>query len=348
MWFLDNYTLQDLVDPVPFGIIPLALFGGSFYLVWENLGRQRTAVLVVVYLLVAAVPYIAGMSFSDSITITDSELSDDSSTITLTIRGSSSANSADISISYADSEIFTDSVSFSINRADGFGDYGEIELTVLDWYQGNSIGSDEYVVSVTAGSSSHSFILQSVHLLRTIDDVQSSTAAAIGKAADCDSSKDSCVVGVALTAWAGLDAIGSNPPGGLPFADYTLDASLMYEGTTSAITYPTVTVVNGLAQWDSNNGEYGGGSANVGAEGSQLPLEGSVDDFDLNTKFIPIEDWSVSDYGCYEFQVSVTQAPPWGDRTAHVASSYYEFAEQGDDGNGNPTDEAWTLVSNCD
>ena len=107
-------------------------------------------------------------------------------------------------------------------------------------------------------------------------------------------------------------------------------------------------MVNGLAQWDSNNGEYGGGSANVGAEGSQLPLEGSVDDFDLNTKFIPIEDWSVSDYGCYEFQVSVTQAPPWGDRTAHVASSYYEFAEHGDDGNGNPTDEAWTLVSNCD
>ncbi len=348
MWFLDNYTLQDLVDPVPFGIIPLALFGGSFYLVWENLGRQRTAVLVVVYLLVAAVPYIAGMSFSDSITITDSELSDDSSTITLTIRGSSSANSADISISFSENEIFTESVPFSINRADGIGDYGEIELTISDWYQANSVGSDEYVVSVTVGASSHSFTLQSVHLQRTIDDVKSSTAAAIGTAADCDSSKDSCVVGVALTAWAGLDAIGSNPPGGLPFADYTLDASLMYEGSTTAITYPTVTVVNGLAQWDSNNGEYGGGSANVGAEGSQLPLEGSVDDFDLNTKFIPIEDWSVSDYGCYEFQVSVTQAPPWGDRTAHVASSYYEFAEHGDDGNGNPTDEAWTLVSNCD
>ena len=155
MWFLDNYTLQDLVDPVPFGIIPLALFGGSFYLVWENLGRQRTAVLVVVYLLVAAVPYIAGMSFSDSITITDSELSDDSSTITLTIRGSSSANSADISISFSENEIFTESVPFSINRADGIGDYGEIELTISDWYQANSVGSDEYVVSVTVGAFSN-------------------------------------------------------------------------------------------------------------------------------------------------------------------------------------------------
>ena len=25
MWFLDSYTLQDIVDPVPFGLIPLAL-----------------------------------------------------------------------------------------------------------------------------------------------------------------------------------------------------------------------------------------------------------------------------------------------------------------------------------
>ena len=77
------------------------------------------------------------------------------------------------------------------------------------------------------------------------------------------------------------------PPGGLPYADYTLDATLTHESDTVAISYPTVTVVNGLAQWDSGNGQYGGGSANVGAEGSQLPLEGSVDDFNLNTRYIP-------------------------------------------------------------
>ena len=38
MWFLDSYTLQDIVDPVPFGLIPLAMFGGSFYMVWSGLG----------------------------------------------------------------------------------------------------------------------------------------------------------------------------------------------------------------------------------------------------------------------------------------------------------------------
>ena len=41
MWFLDSYTLQDIVDPVPFGLIPLAMFGGSFYMVWSGLGSRR-------------------------------------------------------------------------------------------------------------------------------------------------------------------------------------------------------------------------------------------------------------------------------------------------------------------
>ena len=30
MWFLDSYTLQDVVDPIPFGLIPAIMFGGSF------------------------------------------------------------------------------------------------------------------------------------------------------------------------------------------------------------------------------------------------------------------------------------------------------------------------------
>ena len=59
MWFLDSYTLQDIVDPVPFGLIPLSLFAGSFYLVWNGLGRQKTVVIVICYLMLAAVPYIA-------------------------------------------------------------------------------------------------------------------------------------------------------------------------------------------------------------------------------------------------------------------------------------------------
>ena len=354
MWFLDSYTLQDIVDPVPFGLIPLSLFAGSFYMVWNGLGRQKTVVIVICYLMLAAVPYIAGMTFSESITISESELSDDSTEITLTIRGSSPASSADVSITYGGESVYQENLPFSIDRSDGIGDYGEITLLVSDWYSGNSHSSNDYVVTVSAGSSEASFLLQSIHLQRTIDDVKSATAASIGTGADCDSSKDSCVIGVALTAWAGLDAIGSNPPGGLPYADYTLDATLTHESGTVAISYPTVTVVNGLAQWDSGNGQYGGGSANVGAEGSQLPLEGSVDDFNLNTRYIPIEDWGTDDDGCYEFTVSVTQNSPWSDGTAVTYTSFYDYEEQGGDqendpNNTNPqdTEEAWTVTNSC-
>ena len=180
MWFLDSYTLQDIVDPVPFGLIPLSLFAGSFYLVWNGLGRQKTVVIVICYLMLAAVPYIAGMTFSESITISESELSDDSTEITLTIRGSSPASSADVSITYGGESVYQENLPFSIDRSDGIGDYGEITLLVSDWYSGNSHSSNDYVVTVSAGSSEASFLLQSIHLQRTIDDVKSATAASIG------------------------------------------------------------------------------------------------------------------------------------------------------------------------
>ena len=62
--------------------------------------------------------------------------------------------------------------------------------------------------------------------------------------------------------------------GGMPFADYTLDATPTHESGAVAISYPTVNVVNGLAEWDSANGQYGGGSAIVGAGGIPTPLGG--------------------------------------------------------------------------
>ena len=55
----------------------------------------------------------------------------------------------------------------------------------------------------------------------------------------------------------------------------------------TAISYPTVTVINGDATWDSMNGEYGSGSAVVGDFGSEIVLDGSVEDIAINMQFIP-------------------------------------------------------------
>jgi len=337
------------------GLVPILIFGISFYLIWNAVGKKQTAAIAVVYLLLAASPYLVMSLSSGEITVTDSELSDDSSTITLTIRESgaimgSSVDSADVSITYDGTEIYSESMAFSINREDGFGKYGEITLTIAEWYQGNAADNAEYVVTVDVGESSDSMLLQSRHLQRTVEDVKGETSGAMGYGNDCESSKDSCIIGVALKSWSGLDALGDNPPGPMPYADYTVQAK-MYYGSSVVISYPLVSVVNGVAEWDSGNGEFGGGSALVAEDGSELPLPGSVESFELNTKYVPIDDWSVSDYGCYHFTVETTQNSPWSDGSTITHTSYYEFTEEGDGGTGDdpgePTSESWTKVSSC-
>ena len=337
------------------GLVPILIFGISFYLIWNAVGKKQTAAIAVVYLLLAASPYLVMSLSSGEITVTDSELSDDSSTITLTIRESgaimgSSVDSAVVSITYDGTEIYSESMAFSINREDGYGKYGEITLTVADWYQGNAADNAEYVVSVDTGESSDSMLLQSRHLQRTVEDAKRETSGAMGYGNDCESSKDSCIIGVALKSWSGLDALGDNPPGPMPYADYTVQAK-MYYGSSVVISYPLVTVVNGVAEWDSGNGEFGGGSALVAEDGSELPLPGSVESFELNTKYVPIDDWAVSDYGCYHFTVETTQNSPWSDGSTITHTSYYEFTEEGDGGTGDdpgePTSESWTKVSSC-
>ena len=337
------------------GLVPILIFGISFYLIWNAVGKKQTAAIAVVYLLLAASPYLVMSLSSGEITVTDSELSDDSSTITLTIRESgaimgSSVDSADVSITYDGTEIYSESMAFSINREDGFGKYGEITLTIAEWYQGNAADNAEYVVTVDVGESSDSMLLQSRHLQRTVEDVKGETSGAMGYGNDCESSKDSCIIGVALKSWSGLDALGDNPPGPMPYADYTVQAK-MYYGSSVVISYPLVSVVNGVAEWDSGNGEFGGGSALVAEDGSELPLPGSVESFELNTKYVPIDDWSVSDYGGYHFTVETTQNSPWSDGSTITHTSYYEFTEEGDGGTGDdpgePTSESWTKVSSC-
>jgi len=349
-WIVSSPSIQS--DYSFAGIFPILMFAGSFYLVWNAIGRKQTAAIAVVYILLAASPYVAMSLSSGEITITESELSEDATELTLTIRESgalfgSSVDSADVSISYDGDSVFDSTISFSIDREDGYGTYGEITLSIAEWYQGNAADNAAYVVSVDVGSSSDSMQLQSNHLQRTVDDVKSATAGAMGMGSECSDSKDSCILGVALKSWSGLDAMGDNPPGGLPHADYTVSATLYYD-STEAISFPTITVVNGVAEWDSNNGEYGGGSAFVGDEGSELPMPGSVDSFELNTKYIPIEDWTVSDYGCYHFTVETTQTSPWSDDSVISYTSYYEYTEEGGETDGDPTNEAWTSVSSCD
>ena len=349
MWL---YSLPSIQSEYALAIIvPILLAGAGWFLIWDGVNRKFTEVISVTILLLLASPFISSSLFSSSLTITDSDLSSDAETITLTIRESGgffggSSGDADVSITYGGETVWESVMPLSINLNDANGKYGRLALPIDEFYSGNAATDSRYIVTVDSGSSSDSFILNSGHLARTVDTTQNLAVGAMGQGNDCSGNKDSCVIGVGLKAWVGLQTNVGNPPAPLPHANFELTATLSKDGVT-AISYPTVTVINGDATWDSMNGVYGSGSAVVGDFGSEIVLDGSVEDIAINMQFIHREDWEESDFGCYEFTVSATQGPPWGDRTAHVSTTYYELAEFGGGDDGSDTDESWTQVSSC-
>ena len=349
MWL---YSLPSIQSDYALAIIvPIVLAGAGWFLIWDGVNRKFTEVISVTILLLLASPFISSSIFSSSLTITDSDLSSDAETITLTIRESGgffggSSGDADVSITYGGEKVWESVMPLSINLNDANGKYGRLVLPIEDFYSGNAADDSRYVVTVDSGSSSDSFILNSGHLARTVDTTQNLAVGAMGQGNDCSGNKDSCVIGVGLKAWVGLQTNVGNPPAPLPHANFELTATLSKDGVT-AISYPTVTVINGDATWNSMNGVYGSGSAVVGDFGSEIVLDGSVEDIAINMQFIPRDDWEESDFGCYEFTVSATQLIPWSDGSVYESTTYYELAEFGGGDDTPDTDESWTQVSSC-
>ena len=349
MWL---YSLPSIQSDYALAIVvPILLAGAVWFLIWDGVNRKFTEVISVTILLLLASPFISSSIFSSSLTITDSDLSSDAETITLTIRESGgffggSSGDADVSITYGGEKVWESVMPLSINLNDANGKYGRLVLPIEDFYSGNAADDSRYVVTVDSGSSSDSFILNSGHLARTVDTTQNLAVGAMGQGNDCSGNKDSCVIGVGLKAWVGLQTNVGNPPAPLPHANFELTATLSKDGVT-AISYPTVKVINGDATWNSMNGVYGSGSAVVGDFGSEIVLDGSVEDIAINMQFIPRDDWEESDFGCYEFTVSATQMTPWSDGSVYESTTYYELAEFGGGDDTPDTDESWTQVSSC-
>ena len=349
-WLLASPNIQSNYSFL--SIIPIIILGGSFFYVWNALDKKFVQVLGVSYLLLAASPFIASSVSSSSITIAESELSDDSKDIMLKIRGSggffsSDITTADVTVNFDGNEVYSVTKDFSIDREDGFGKYGELSLTISDFYVSNPIGDKDYEINVATEESSDSFTLESSHLMRTITDVDSETIGYMGTGSDCDSDTSDCVIGIILTSWIGLESMTSRP-GGMPYADYTVSATLK-EGSETAIQYPIITVTNGLASWDDSNDVYGSGSSYVGEYGSELKLDGSESAPEFDRLFFPIDDFlSSGDFGCYTFEVEVSQDAPWGASNQN-SITHYQYEQTGDH---NPAQEqyyseSWSVTSSC-
>ena len=341
--------------------LPVSILSASFFFLWTSLDRKMTGVIAVFCVLLLATPYGITSLNSSSLTIVDDELSDDASEIVLKVRESgslfgSAGGSADIIINYGGEKVWSGEVSFSVDREDGIGSYGLVSLNVIDFYSGNADDNDQYVLKFVSGDSDLSYILTDSSLQRTVTEAQGDALGSIGTDSDCDDHKDGCILGIGLRTWSGIDSTGTNRPTGIIHADYNVQATLYYENidpSSISIDYPEVSVINGEATWDSMNGVYGSGNlANIGDFGSELMLDGSIEDPVIGMQYIPVDEMEISDYGCYVFEVVTSQEDPWSTSNAQTSLTYYEYTESEKEvtsgGNqGESKEEFWEQVNSC-
>jgi len=342
-------------------LFPILLLLGSFFFLWITFDRKKTGAIAVFCILMLATPYAITSLNSSSLTIVGDELTDDATQIVLKIRESgslfgSSSSSADITINYDGTNVWSGDVSFSVDREDGIGSYGFLSLNIIDFYSGNADADNQYVIEFVSGNSDLTYTLTDSSLQRTITEVQGDALGSIGTGADCDDHDDGCILGIGLRTWSGIDSMGSNNrPGGIIHSDYNVQATLYYENIDSSsisIDYPEVSVINGEASWDSMDGIYGSGSlVNIGDFGSELPLDGSVEDVNIGMQYIPVDEMEINDYGCYVFEVITSQDSLWATTDPLTSLTYYEYSESenqqvGQD-QGQSKEEFWEQVNSC-
>ena len=337
---------------VYFGSLGLVLWRLGFVtstgLTASGPGAVNASIVAVSYLLMLLLPLILGVLLEGELSIGQIEYSEDGETITVNIlQTTMSDRELDVGLVVLQSgnQVWNSTASVTIDSSDGGG---EITIIVSEFYSSNALPNSPYTLKVSVDGKeftrdlTYSTIQWEFSQWTGADalslDVTGVDGIARGVVKEdsnrCSGDAQNCLVGVVMSGWAGIDT-GAEYPARIPFADFTVEAVLM-EGNDIAIDYPTITVVNTVASWDSNSGLFGSGSGIWGDYGSEFAMEGSV--FDANFgKYIPRDEFdSAGDYGCYSFIVTVTQegSDPLSD------TSYYEYSTSN-------SNDIWEAVSNC-
>ena len=306
MWFLGSYELQDYLGPIPFGILPLALLGGSFYLVWDAIGREKTVVLVVGYLMITTVPYIAGMSFQNSaVGVSDLSISEDKDELSFLVRGS--FNSATASITANGIEVWSDSSDLS-------NDMHRFTVSLEDIFTANSEDYSskvltDYQLTVTSSSDGSSTIQITPSLMnREMNDasVKFSTVTETTEGSENEPSRV-VVEGIRIELALGLMNPSDGPMdgGGSSLStyktiatDYSVDVNIKYGG--NVVWSHSTIVVDGIdATWNSQvSGAVSGQTV------YWLGLSGTAED-DAGAEYLE-RDQFYEDDGCYTFEVTIT------------------------------------------
>lgn len=298
------------------------------------LSKKQWVALCGAWLVLSLGPYIAAMSFSGSLAITNMTHDEDTNNITLDYRYSSSllgsssdTETIDVRVTQGGVEVWSGTAD-AVESSPGLGSF---TISIADFYTDNAFqvtgkkvaveGSDgssynptttEVLYRVHAsfpGLDEGMAVLDSRQLTRTIDDVDGVMTGVID---DCEDCKD--LLGVVLDVWAGagLAEVDDDVRPAAAQGDYTLLGEVFDPDGNIAFTYPLVTVDGTAATWDNSAG-HGSGSGVIGDYASQLNLPGTTTDSDpLAREYIERDD-ILSDYGCYEFKVTVTMTEDWAD-----------------------------------
>jgi hypothetical protein len=306
MWFLGSYELQDYLGPIPFGILPLALLGASFYLVWDAIGREKTAVLVVGYLMMTTVPYIAGMSFQNSaVGISDLSINEETDELSFMVRGSFNSATASITANGVESwsessDLSNDMHRFSVSLSDVFAANAE------DY---NSIVITDYQLTVTSSTDSSTTISITPSLMNREMNDASVKFSTLTEIINDDNTDESRVVakGIRIELALGLMNPSVGPLDGGESSlvvyktiatDYSVDVNVKF-GDNVVWSHSTITVDGIDATWNSQvSGAVSGQTV------YWLGLSGTAED-DAGAEYLERDEFYEDD-GCYTFEVIIT------------------------------------------
>jgi hypothetical protein len=304
MWFLGSYELQDYLGPIPFGILPLAMFGASFYLIWDAIGREKTVVLVVAYLMMTTVPYIAGMTFQNSaVGVSDLSINENNDELTFMVRGS--FNSATASITADGVEMWSESSDLS-------NDMHRFTVSLSEVFTANSENykSDvltDYKLTVTSSTDDSTTISITPSLMnREMNDASVQFSTVTDTVTENEESRV-VVEGIRVELALGLMNPNVSPLNGGESSlstyktittDYSVDVRIKYGG--SVVWSHSTIVVDGIdATWSSPvNGAVSGQTV------YWLGLAGTTED-NAGAEYLE-RDQFYDDDGCYTFEVTIT------------------------------------------
>jgi hypothetical protein len=282
------------------------MFGGSFYLVWDSIGREKTVVLVVVYLMMTTVPYIAGMSFQNSaVGVSDLGIDENNDELSFIVRGT--FDSATASITADGVEVWSESSDLSNEMRRFTVSLSEIFTANSENYKSDVLTDYELTVTSSTDDSTTVSITPSL-MNREMNDasIRFSTVTDTTEGSENEPSRV-VVEGIKVELALGLMNPSEGPldGGGSSLStyktittDYSVDVKIKYDG--SVVWSHSTIVVDGIdATWNSPiNGAVSGQTV------YWLGLPGTVED-DAGAEYLE-RDQFYDDDGCYTFEVTIT------------------------------------------